>query len=120
MVPTSGSTARNASARNATATPREATLRTHPAPRPVAPRPDWARGDLRAGPAGRASRPAPGSGTLALAPSTQRRLAACALALAGTLYGASTEPLDRALSTGASPSAFVAVRFAFAAIALLI
>jgi drug/metabolite transporter (DMT)-like permease len=32
----------------------------------------------------------------------------------------STEPLDRALSTGASPSAFVAVRFAFAAFALLI
>jgi drug/metabolite transporter (DMT)-like permease len=120
MVPTSGSTARSASARNATATPREPTLRTHPEPRRIAPRPDWARGDLRAGPAGRASRPAPGSGALALAPSTQRRLAACALALAGTLYGASTEPLDRALSTGASPSAFVAVRFAFAAFALLI
>jgi drug/metabolite transporter (DMT)-like permease len=120
MVPTSGSTARSASARSATATRSEPTLGIHPEPRPIVPRPSWVGGDLHAGPARHASRPAPGSGMPALAPSTQRRLAAGALALAGTLYGASTDPLDRALSTGASPSAFVAVRFAFAAFALLI
>src|SRR4051812_37127669 len=120
MVPTSGSSARSASARIATATRSEPNLGIHPEPRPIVPRPSWVGGDLPAGPARHASRPAPGSGMPALAPSTQRRLAAGALALAGPLSGPSPDPPDRPLSRGATPSAFVPVRFAFAAFPLLI
>ena len=47
-------------------------------------------------------------------------LGACALALAGILYGASTEPLAWVLSGGVDAEAFLSIRFAFAAAALLL
>ena len=54
-------------------------------------------------------------------PTPRRRvLGACALALAGILYGASTEPLAWVLSGGVDAEAFLSVRFAFAAAALLL
>src|SRR4051812_20470446 len=106
MVLTKYSTVYSASTREAAITPGEPGLRPQGESGPIAPRPNpWApRGDRDAGPARRA-RPAPGSGPPAPAPSTRHRLAACALLSAGALYGASTEPLAGALSTGVSPSA---------------
>ena len=54
-------------------------------------------------------------------PTPRRRvLGACALALAGILYGASTEPLAWVLSGGVDAEAFLSIRFAFAAAALLL
>src|SRR4051794_38129590 len=54
-------------------------------------------------------------------PTPRRRvLGACALALAGALYGASTEPLAWVLSSGVDAEAFLSLRFAFAAVALLL
>jgi drug/metabolite transporter (DMT)-like permease len=47
-------------------------------------------------------------------------LGACALALAGVLYGASTEPLAWVLSRGVDAEAFLSLRFAFATVALLL
>lgn len=46
-------------------------------------------------------------------------LGACALALAGILYGASTEPLAWVLSSGVDAETFLSLRFAFATVALL-
>ena len=43
-----------------------------------------------------------------------------ALVLAGILYGSSTEPLARVLTGGVNSSAFLSIRFAFAAAALLL
>ena len=47
-------------------------------------------------------------------------LGACALALAGTLYGASTAPLAWVLRSGVDAEAFLSLRFAFAAVVLLL
>jgi drug/metabolite transporter (DMT)-like permease len=64
----------------------------------------------------RAARPRSRSQVLARRPV----LGAGALALAGTLYGASTEPLAWVLSSGVDAEAFLSLRFAFAAVALLL
>jgi drug/metabolite transporter (DMT)-like permease len=54
-------------------------------------------------------------------PTPRRRvLGAFALALAGILYGGSTEPLAWVLSGGVDAEAFLSIRFAFAAAALLL
>ena len=54
-------------------------------------------------------------------PTPRRRvLGAGALALAGILYGASTEPLAWVMSGGVDAEAFLSIRFAFAAAALLL
>ena len=66
--------------------------------------------------AARCARPRPVARVLARRP----LLGACALALAGTLYGASTEPLAWVLSSGVDAEAFLSLRFAFAAVALLL
>ena len=76
-------------------------------------RPERSRG---VGRATRCARPRSMSRVLARRPV----LGACALALAGTLYGASTEPLAWVLSSGVDAEAFLSLRFAFAAVALLL
>src|SRR3954464_5866661 len=54
-------------------------------------------------------------------PTPRRRvLGACALAPAGILYGASTEPLAWVMSGGVDAEGFLSIRFAFAAGALLL
>src|ERR1044072_4828369 len=54
-------------------------------------------------------------------PTPRRRVrGACAVALAGILYGASTEPLAWVLSGAVDAEAFLSIRFAFAAAALLL
>jgi drug/metabolite transporter (DMT)-like permease len=54
-------------------------------------------------------------------PTPRRRVrGASALALAGILYGASTEPLAWVMSGGVDAEAFLSIRFAFAAAALLL